>query len=241
MSKAFSRFEPTPSRTREECERHYTHVHVPMAQNLLRPMDGLSSYHIDRAVAQADVTGGWGQRPRAWRFVVLRFTPGAVLAFTAQQNEMVAQDHVNCLYRLRHCDVEETVLLDRIGGQFALAKFMIEADRPAAVSAQDAWHAFGDLAARLRELMATAYGARGLILNRALNEVECEPVDVEGQRPIGLLPETTRVGYIEAYFDHPRWGEETLGPLAAEGVLRHPALTDINLLRVEELTPLDAR
>ena len=65
MSKAISRFEPTPSRTPEECERHYTSVHVPMAQNFLRPMVGLHSYHVNRALAQADVSGGWAQRPRA--------------------------------------------------------------------------------------------------------------------------------------------------------------------------------
>ena len=62
---------------------------------------------------------------------MLRFEPGEILAFSPEQNEMVAQDHVNCLYRLRLADVEETVLLDRVGGQTALAKFMLEADRPA--------------------------------------------------------------------------------------------------------------
>ena len=66
-------------------------------------------------------------------------------------------------------------------------------------------------------VMDGAFGARRLIVNRVLNEVECEPLDVEGQRPIGLLEDTTRLGYIEAYFDHPRWGEEALGVLAAGG------------------------
>jgi hypothetical protein len=84
-----------------------------------------------------------------------------------------------------------------------------------------------------------AFGARRLIVNRVFNEVECEPLDVEGQRPIGLLDDTTRVGYIEAYFDHTRWGEEALGVIAAEGALRRPALIDVNLLRVEEQAPLD--
>jgi hypothetical protein len=101
-----------------------------MAQDLLRPMPTLLSYHTNRAVAQADVNGGWSQRPRAWRFVVLRFAPGETLAFTPEQNEMVAEDHVNCLYRLRSCEVDENVVLDRVDGQLALAKFMIEADRP---------------------------------------------------------------------------------------------------------------
>jgi hypothetical protein len=239
VGKSIGRFDPTPSRTPEECERHYTQVHVRMAQDLLRPVPSLLSYHTNRAVAQADVNGGWHQRPRAWRFVVLRFTPGATLAFTPEQNEMVAQDHVNCLCRLRQGDVDEHVLLDRVERQLALAKFMIEADRAAGVSPDAAWEAFGALAERVRGVMDGAFGARRLILNRALNEVACEPLDVEGQRPIGLLEDTTRVGYIEAYFDHSRWGEEALGVLAAEGALRHRALVDTNLLRVEEQAPLD--
>jgi hypothetical protein len=239
MGKVIGRFDPTPSRTPEECERHYTQVHVRMAQDLLRPMSTLLSYYTDRAVGQADVNGGWNQRPRAWRFVVLRFTPGETLAFTAEQTEMVAQDHVNCLYRLRSCEVEESVLFDRVERQRALVKFMIEADRAVGVNPDAAWSVFAALAERVRGLMDGAFGARELILNRVVNEVDCEPLDVEGQRPIGLLDDTTRVGYIEAYFDHARWGEEALGALAAEGALRDPALVDVNLLRVEELAPLD--
>jgi hypothetical protein len=239
VGKVIGRFDPTPSRTPEECERHYTQVHVRMAQDLLRPMPSLLSYHTDRAVAQADVNGRWSQRPRAWRFVVLRFTPGETLAFTPEQNEMIAQDHVNCLYRLRSSEVDETVLLDRVDRQLALAKFMIEADRAPGVDADAAWDVFGALAHQVRDVMDGAFGARRLILNRVLDEVECEPLDVEGQRPIGLLDDTTRVGYIEAYFDHARWGEEALGGLAASGALRNPALVDVNLLRVEEQAPLD--
>jgi len=210
-----------------------------MAQDLLRPVPSLLSYHTDRAVAQADVTGGWNQRPRAWRFVVLRFAPGETLAFTAEQTEMVAQDHVNCLYRLRQGDVEEHVLLDRVDRQLALAKFMIEADRAPGVEPGPAWDAFTRLVDRVHNAMDEAFGSRRLILNRALNEVECEPLDVEGQRPIGVREDTTRVGYIEAYFDHARWGEEVLGVIAAEGALRDPALAGVNLLRVEEHAPLD--
>ena len=240
MGKVIGRFDPTPSRTADECERHYTQVHVRMAQDLLRPMPSLLSYHTDRAVAQADVNGGWNQRPRAWRFVVLRFTPGETLAFTPEQNEMVAQDHVNCLYRLRSCDVEESVLLDRVDRQLRAGQVH---DRGGPSRGR-----------RCRRRLGCVQRAGGpgpwchgrqrsarerLIVNRVLNEVECEPVDVEGQRPIGLLEDTTRVGYIEAYFDHRRWGEEALGVLAAEGALRDPALIDVNLLRVEELAPLD--
>jgi len=212
-----------------------------MAQDLLRPMHGLRSYHTDRAIAQADLGGGWERRPRAWRFAVLRFDPGAALAFTDEQSEMVAQDHVNCLYRLRHCDVEESVLIDRLGGSFALAKFMIEADRAQGADADEAWGAFADLGVRVHDLMCDAFGARCLIVNRALGEVACEPVDVEGQRPVGMLEQTTRLGYIEAYFDHARWGREALAALARDGSLAHPALADVNLLQLEESAALDMR
>jgi hypothetical protein len=242
MGKLFSRFDPTPSRSRDECERHYTQVHVHMAQELLRPMPALLSYHTDLVVAQADINGGFDQRPRAWRFAVLRFAPGEGLVFSPEQAEMVAQDQVNCLYRLRSCAAEETVLLDRLGGQTALAKFMFEADRPASVDPEQAWRSFSELADRVLAAMDGAFGARALFLNRVVNEIECEPIDVEGQRPIGVLAETTRVGYIEAYFDHRRWGEEALGVLSRDGALgRMPDLVDVNLLRVEEETPLDTR
>jgi hypothetical protein len=212
-----------------------------MAQDLLRPMPSLLSYYTNRALAQADVTGRWEQWPRAWRFVVLRFASGETLAFTPEQNELVAADHVNCLYRLRSCEVEEAVLLDRVDGQLALAKFMIEADRAPEVDPDQAWQVFADLAERVRTVMDGAFGARRLLLNRVLHEVACEPLDVEGQRPVGLLDETTRLGYIEIYFDHRRWGEEALGCLAGEGALRQNALLNVNLLHLEELAPLDQR
>jgi hypothetical protein len=242
VGKHVSRFLPTPSRSPEECERHYTEVHVHMAQELLRPMPSLLSYHTNVAVAQADVNGAFKARPRAWRFALMRFEPGATLAFSPEQTEMVAQDHVNCLYRLRSCDVEESVLLDRLSGQTALAKFMLEADRPASVDPEQAWASFTRLAEGVLAVMEGAFGARALYLSRALNEVECEPLDVEGQRPIGVLDETTRVGYIEAYFDHGRWGQEALGVLARDGALgRVEDLVDVNLLHVEERAALDLR
>src|SRR3954451_7713151 len=162
MAKLFSRFDPSPSSPPEDCERHYTQVHVRMAQELLRPMPSLLSYHTDRVVAQADVTGGWGQRPPAWRVNMLRFAPGEPRAFTPEQSEMVARDHVNCLYRLRHCEVEETFPLDRVGGQLALAKFLLEADRPASVDADRAWASFSSLAERVLAAMDVAFGARAL-------------------------------------------------------------------------------
>ena len=80
--------------------------------------------------------------------------PPLALVLTHEPHLLVAQDHVNCLFRLRHCEVEEVVLLDRIGGQTALAKFLLEADRPAAVEPERAWAALTELAERVLAAMA---------------------------------------------------------------------------------------
>ena len=151
--------------------------------------------------------------------MVLRFKPGETLAFSPAQNEMVAQDHVNCLYRLRSCDAEETVLFDGVVVRRRWRSSCSRRTGRVGSIPDEAWGSFTELADRVRSAMDGAFGARALFLNRVLNEVECEPLDVEGQRPIGILDETTRVGYIEAYFDHRRWGEEALGVLARDGAL----------------------
>jgi hypothetical protein len=134
-----------------------------------------------------------------------------------------------------HCsDLVEGLLGARPVTVRAVTNAVLHADRAPGVETGDAWAAFARLTDRVREILDVAFGARALIVNRALNELACEPVDVEGQRPIGLLPETTRVGYLEIYFDHRRWGEEALGGLALHGGLHSPALSGVQLLRIHE-------
>jgi hypothetical protein len=241
VAKVVTRFDPTPQRTPQECERHYRAVHVPFAQDQLRPMPGLVSYHVNRAVAQADVAGGFAQRPTAWRFVVLRFALGHALAFDAHQQATVNADHVNCLNRLRSCPVRERVALDRRSGQPTLVKFLVEVDadpRADPEQAAAAWHATVDT---VHDAMAAAFGARLLLVNDVLGEGVTEPVAVEGQAPTGVIGPTDKLGYLECYFDHERWGREALGPLAAAGRLRRPGLAGPAVLQVREECALDLR
>ena len=213
-----------------------------MAQDLLRPMPSLLSYHTNRAVAQADVNGGWRQRPRAWRFVVLRFTPGETLAFTPEQNEMVAQDHVNCLYRLRSCEVEESVLFDRVGGQLALAKFMIEADRAPGVDGEAAWGAFS-AARRSRP----RHGGRRVRRAGADRQPRAQRGRVRAARRRG--PAAGRAARGDARASATSRCTSTIGAGARRRWARsrrtarwaRADLVDVNLLRVEEETALDAR
>lgn len=237
--KTVARFEPTPSRTAEECERHYVRVHVPMAQDLLRPMDGMLSYHVGRAIAQADAAGGFEQRPHAWRFVTLRFAEDRTLAFTPEQLEMVSRDHVNCLYRLRSHVVAEEVLLDRLRGQTATAKFVFDVQRPEHVDPDAARRAFAELAGRVRHAMTGAFGARRLVADHVLDEAVTEPVDVEGQRVVGTTTDTTRVGFLACHFDHSRWGRDALGALTADPALRGAGPVRAELFELDEHCALD--
>ena len=240
MTKLIGRFEPTPSRTPEECERHYTSVHIRMAQNMLSGMDGFASYHVNRAVAQADVAGGFAQRPRAWRFVILRLVPGTTLSFTPQQLETIFHDHVNCLYRLRQFEVDERIALDaRHPNSLGLAKFLVEAACAPDVAGADRVEAFSRLTDRVTEAMRTSFGARLAIANTVRNESVGAPVDVEGQRIVGITEDTRQAGYLECYFDHARWGREALGPLVADGRLGDAALSAVEVLEVEERLALD--
>jgi hypothetical protein len=89
--------------------------------------------------------------------------------------------------------------------------------------------------------MRGAFGARRMLVNAILNEAVTEPVEVEGQRPVGIREESTRAGYLECWFDHSRWGREALGSLAASPAATDPAFAEVNVLEVEEHTPLDRR
>lgn len=240
--KVFSRFDPTPQRRRCECERHYCSVHLPFAQDQLRSMAGLVSYHVNRATAQADVAGGFAQRPHAWRFVILRFAHGHTLAFDAHQRATVAADHVNCLYRLRSCPVRETVALDRRTGQPTLAKFVIEIDAVPGAAPDHAQAGSRLMAERVGAAMEGAFGARLLLVNTVVAEGRTEPVAVEGQRPTGELGPTDKLAYLECYFDHRRWGREALGPLTAAGGLARAELgAAAAVYEVQEECALDLR
>lgn len=87
--KTVSSFAPLASLGLDECERHYSTVHTRWARHLLRDRPHLLSYHIDRALAAYDVRGGFGQRPDAWRWVVLRLAPGRRLGLSPEEQEQV--------------------------------------------------------------------------------------------------------------------------------------------------------
>ena len=236
MNKSIAQFQPLAGQSREDADRHYSKVHTRFARAQLRAMPHVLSYHTNRAEAEYDLAGGWGQRPRAFRFVILRFAPGRSLEFPPDVRERVAQDHRLFLRELRGFAVDEEVLVDRLDGQTALVKYLFEYERVA-----EARPSLDELAATLCELGDT-FGLRRIVLNRVRAEAVAESIDEPGQRPTTRpLPDTAKQAFVEIYFDHRDWAEEWFARPAVRVALIGPAWALARGYRVTEECGLDRR
>ena len=130
MGKSIAQFQPLAGQRRHASDRHYRTVHTPFARRTLRAMPHVLSYHTNRAEAELDLARGWSQRPHAFRFVILRFEPGRSLGFPPAVRAQIAEDHRNFLREFRGFPVEETTVLDRLSGQTALVKYLVEYELP---------------------------------------------------------------------------------------------------------------
>jgi hypothetical protein len=194
---------PPPRLGLEEAERHYSRVHVPLARRLLGEHAAITSYGIIRATRQLDANGGWDANPSAWRFATQRFDPAAATtAFDPRVRARLARDHVNCLYRLRRCEVDEVVIFDRIRGQVAFASYLVELDRLPAASHEDAHDDARVLVGLLASGAERIRGVRQIICNTILRETLAEPLQDEQQiLTDSFLPETHKVAYVEVLAD----------------------------------------
>jgi len=242
--KTLSTFNPLTARGREECERHYTEVHTRFARHLLRDRHHVVSYHIDRAVAQYDVRGGFGQRPDAWRIVILRLQPGTRLGLSSEEQEQVVQDHRNCLRDLRSFRLSERVVLDELRGQTALVKYLFHFERaPGEEGVRGDAERLGEIADQLaRRAEDGDVGLRLLVQDTVLSEQATEAVDEPGQRSIGrLLEQTTKVGFLECYFDEQEWAEDLFVLPDVRALLLDPHFAAVRGYRVEEGCGFDHR
>lgn len=240
VAKMISRFDPASRHPLAEAERHYATVHFPFAQALLASMPQIRSYHVNRVTRQLDLAGGWAQRPLAWRFVVLTFRPGRSLEFDTQTTDRIAQDHTNFLRRLRSTVVAESVPVDRLAGQTALRKYLIEIDRPAKPT-EDTDRHLASLEAIVADEAANAFGVRQVRCNRVVVELAAEPVEEEGQRSTDRpLADTDKLGYIEIYADDDRWGDALFGAPRVLAALRQATLR-CHAYAIEERCGLDRR
>jgi hypothetical protein len=152
VGKVISQFLPAPYLSPDECERHYTEVHMDMGTGFLRSKPAVVSYHVNKALWQADNAGAFRRRPDAWRLVLIRFKPGAHMEFSPEENETITEEQTFCMYRLRAFDVDEEILWDGRVDCLGLTKYVIDIERPESVSAEASLSAFNRLADRLAEL-----------------------------------------------------------------------------------------
>lgn len=242
IAKTISRFLPVTDRPAEECERYYTEVHYPWARQMLRARPQVLTYHTNRVLRQYDLLGGFRMRPTAWRFVILTFLPGRGLELDADTARTIAMDHPNCLRDLRGGPVEETVVLDRLGGQTALAKYLVELDRHEDTTPETAWEQATSLVEALADAAAEADGVRLLRLNRVLGEAETAPVVEPGQRTTGrMLPSTDKVAYVEVYVDDRIDGDRFFAQDRIRRLLSDRVFATQAVYHVEERCGLDRR
>lgn len=242
LLKSFASFNPLTSRTLEECERHYMQVHTRWARNLLRDRPHLVSYHVNRATAAYDVRGGFGQRPDAWRWVILRFQPGSRLGLSAEEQELVAQDHRNCLRDLRSYLVGERIVIDELRSQTSLVKYLFDFDAPPDALAKSA-ERLQSLADALGELARTGnHGLRLLSVNAVTSEQENDPIDEPGQRPAGrVLALSTKSGFLECYFDQQEWADDLFARPEVRALLRDEPFARVRGYRIDEGCGFDHR
>jgi hypothetical protein len=241
-AKSIGQFLPLAGQSWRAADRHYLSVHSPFARRTLRDMPHVLSYHINRADAAFDLNGGWAQRPAAFRFMILRFEPGRSLEFPPDVRVRIAEDHRNFLRELRGFAVAEDVLVDRLNGQTALVKYLAEYERPDGSAAEEFDSRLHTLGERLREQAEGAFGLRQIVLNRVLAEGVAEPIDEPGQRPTDrTLPETTKQGFLELYFDHRDWAEQWFARPAVRTTIADPHWAVARAYRVTEECGLDRR
>lgn len=220
-AKSISQFLPLARLSADEADRHYLAVHSRFARTLLRSMPHVVSYHTNRAEAEFDLNGRWRQRPRAFRFVVLRFRPGRSLEFPDDVRELIVQDHRQFLRELRGFRVIEDVVLDRLSGQTALQKYLFEFEQPDEDPPELAAAHLDELVDVLLAQAPDAFGLRQILVNRVTSEGAVEAVDEPGQRPVDqTLASTTKSAFVEFYFDHSEWAEHWFARTAVRRALR---------------------
>jgi hypothetical protein len=248
LQKTIARFEPVAALGEAACERHYRRVHLPLARRLLGSVETIRRYSTWRVQAQYDAAGGFNLAPRAWRFATQLFhdpaasTGEAATTFPAIVCDTLAEDHRNCLSRLRRFDVEDRTLLDLFVDQRTGQGYVFEYERRDGEDPVYARSAFEELAAAAVDRLEGTPGLRRVVSNAVRAEAEAEALDEPGQRLTGrLLPSTLTVGYLEVTFDHSSYGRAVFATEDVCQVLQSRAFAASNGYEILEEVGFDRR
>ena len=238
--KSIIQFLPLAGQSRRAADRYYRDVHTRFSRGQMRTMPHVLSYHTNRADAEYDLTAGWRQRPRAFRFAILRFTLGHGLEFPPEVRAQIIEDHRLFLRELRDFAVEEQAVVDRLGGQTGLVKYLFEFERPEEAPLAEGESTLSTLVHSMAREAADAFGLRRVLVDRVRSEAVAEAIDEPGQRLTDrTLPQTTKQAFLELWFDNHEWAEEWFARPVVRAVLRDPWWAVARGYRVTEECQLD--
>jgi hypothetical protein len=239
VPKVIGKFDPVSNRTFEEAERHYMEVHTQFARKMFRDHGPtVERYVINRAMRQYSVAGHFDQKPRAWRWVINHlgdeFLPERMLP-------LIWRDHTNVLKNIRACQVEETIVASRLNGQTSTVKFLVEHDRRAGQSVEEAKEFYeGQFLPTLTPLLEDALGFRLFGSNAVQAEAETEDSEEEAQIMTGGFRETNKYAYDEIWFDNEEWADSLFSRPEVYELLQFGPL-DTSAYLIDENTGIDRR
>jgi hypothetical protein len=243
--KRITRFNPAGDR--DAAERHYTDAHHPFMRRMFREHgELLVRYVANRALAQYDLAGGFGERPSAWRFVITEVddAAGASGFLPERFQPLIWDDHRKVLQDIDAWEVDEEVLVDRRSGQTGLVKYLLlyRAGDAAEDRVARARRYAGEHVPFLRDAFAQAYGARLYVSNRVVREAETSDAFGPGAAYAGTFrPSPKLLAIDELWFDNDAWADEFFGDAAVLVRLRDSPLGRAEGYRVAETIGVDKR
>lgn len=250
--KRISRFQPVAALGRERSERHYSEVHHRFARRMFREEgEHLKRYVANRAVAQYDLDGGFGEEPAAWRFVIVEVSddmPGAAGFLPEHLQELIWLDHRKCIERIEGSEVDERVVVDRRSGQMSFAKYLFihaavggSGARCAEPAARARYYEEAHLPA-LAAAFASAYGARLLLSNVVRRQAATSDDFGAGAAYTGGYQDApSLLAFEELYFDNDDWGDEFFADRRIRSLMRDSPLGRAEGYKVVETVGVDKR
>jgi hypothetical protein len=227
-------------------DQHYLDIHFQFAAATFQDIQAVRAYHTNRAVGQLDLTGGFGARPDAWRFVITQWEDAGddhhVGWLPPRVRDLFFADRPGHIAGVESWEVAEEVVVDRRSGQLTSVKYLLTYPRTAASPDEaDDRLATSDVAA-LAALATDAPGFRLLIINPVLRQAETRVrPDGISEYTGGYLARASMRRFDELWFDSELAADRFFRRPDVLALLRDGRCGKVAGYRVEELCGIDRR
>lgn len=209
--KRISHFQYSTRLTEDAANAHYLDIHHPFARDALAQSESVIRYSTHTVTGQYDVAGRFRQKSDLWRLVITenRDAPSASGAtddwLPDNLKNLFWYDHTNFLRDLHSYEVDEKVIIDNRSGQTIFEKFIFQIQEKVSEVSSDPVQSpdIATFVGRFADSMKGFPGARLLIWNSAVAELETEAILEPGQRFTGRrCPTPTALSFLEVFFDN---------------------------------------